>query len=85
MATDDKLLQTLITEDSELARLVSDHRKLDQEIAKIERRRFLTDNENLARRLLKKRKLGDRDRIEAILADYKRKVYDRALDSSKAG
>lgn len=85
MENDSKLLQTLIQENTELAHLVNEHRMLDQRIAKIEKRHNLNTKDDLTRRALKKQKLCDRDRIATILSDYRKKIYDQAQHSSKAG
>ncbi len=82
MGNGDKFLEKLIKENEELAQLVKEHRSLDQKIAKIEKRNNLTMTDEMARRSLKKKKLSDRDRIAAILSDYRKKIFDQALSLS---
>jgi uncharacterized protein YdcH (DUF465 family) len=79
MISDEKLLEILVQQDSELAKYVEEHRALDQKIADLARQRSLNPGEQLEYQRLKKEKLAGRDKIARILDDYrknKRAVFD---------
>jgi uncharacterized protein YdcH (DUF465 family) len=55
----------------ELRRLWAAHRTLEAELADLDRRRFLTPEEEQRRKQLQKAKLAGRDRIQAILDEQR--------------
>ena len=67
------LIQSLAAQDEELARLWKEHRELESKIDSLGERRYLSPEEEVEIKRLKKIKLAGRDRIEAILADHRQK------------
>jgi uncharacterized protein YdcH (DUF465 family) len=55
-------------DDVNLTRLSTKHRELDERLAALASRRFLTETEQFEESTLKKQKLKVKDEIEAILA-----------------
>ena len=57
---------TVVTKESLLAELTAEHRRLDQEVQVLERRRSLTPAEQADLSRLKKQKLLTKDRIARL-------------------
>lgn len=66
-----ELIQTLLPENEELARLWAAHNELGIKVDAMSSRVYLSPEEELELKQLKKVKLSGRDRIEAILAQYR--------------
>jgi len=69
---DVSMIQNLLAQDQELAKLWKEHLELDSKIEALSERRYLSAEEEVEIKRLKKMKLAGRDRIEAILADHRR-------------
>lgn len=65
------LIQKLLNENEELANLWREHLTLENQLEALGQRVFLTPEEQIEVKRLKKVKLAGRDRIEAILAEYR--------------
>ncbi|HQZ39590.1 MAG: YdcH family protein [Acidobacteria bacterium] len=63
----DLLLET----NGEFRQLASQHQELDERLVALETKHYLSDDEQLEEITLKKRKLHLKDRMEAILRDYR--------------
>jgi len=72
-AKDLELIQKLIPENQELARLWSEHQKLEAKLDALASRVYLSAEEQVEVKRLKKIKLAGRDRMEAILAEYRQR------------
>jgi uncharacterized protein len=73
MERDDELLiERYIQQDGELKRNVEDHRKLQAALEDYNKRIYLTPQEELEKKKLQKLKLASKDRIYAILANYRK-------------
>jgi len=66
-----ELIQRLISSDPELKRRMDEHQEFEQKLAEMNRRLYLTPEEEVERKRIQKLKLVGRDRIEAILAKYR--------------
>ena len=60
-------IRELLPSEPELARLWDEHRKLEEELDRLQSQRRLTSGEVVRQSELKKRKLAGRDRIQKIL------------------
>lgn len=69
---DEKLIEILISEDEELRKHVEDHRNLDTKIRELSKRRYLSPQEETERKILQKKKLVGKDKIQSILCQYKK-------------
>ena len=65
------LIQQLIPRNPELARLMDEHRALEQRLDGFKKLSYLSHHEVVEQRELKKRKLAGRDEIERILIRYR--------------
>jgi uncharacterized protein len=70
-AAEERLLEALVGEDAELAHIVHEHQQLDKELNKLQKRRYLTPNEEVEKKDLQVRKLARKDRIQRILTQYR--------------
>ena len=75
---DEELVNRLLAEpgNEELRRLITEHRDFENQLEEFNRRVYLTEQEQLARKNLQKKKLAGRDRIEKILAAHREKGTD---------
>lgn len=69
---DEKLIATLVEKDPELKELMESHLKLGERVDELSKRSYLTTEESLEKKKLQKLKLAGRDKIEAILAKYRK-------------
>lgn len=70
--TDVALIAQYTHADPELASLWNEHQDFEKRLEKLERKPYLSANEQLERNDLKKKKLVGRDQIEQILKRYRR-------------
>jgi uncharacterized protein YdcH (DUF465 family) len=66
-----ELVQRLISGDPELKRHMEEHQEFERKLEEMNRRLFLSPEEEVERKKIQKLKLAGRDRIEAILAKYR--------------
>lgn len=72
-AKDLELIQKLLNENEDLARLWAEHQKLEAKLDALASRVYLSAEEQVEVKRLKKIKLAGRDRMEAILAEYRQR------------
>jgi uncharacterized protein YdcH (DUF465 family) len=65
------LIERLLSENEELASLWREHQRLDVQLDAMGQRSYLSPQDEQEVKKLKKVKLAGRDRIEAILAQYR--------------
>ncbi len=63
--------------DEELRKHVEEHSKLEKILAEFSKRVYLTPEEQLEEKRIKKLKLKGRDRIEEILSRYRRQAVEQ--------
>lgn len=68
---DQVLIDKHIGHDEELKRHVLEHQRFEQQLDELAAKHFLTADEELQQKTLKKLKLAGRDRIESILKKYR--------------
>ena len=66
-----KLIEELIPQNQELADLWKEHIELELRLRSMDDRVYLSSEEQMERKRLQKLKLAGRDRMEAILAEYR--------------
>jgi uncharacterized protein YdcH (DUF465 family) len=66
MQSGGRVSATEVTKETLLAELTAEHRRLDEELQQLERRRALTPNERAEIARLKKQKLWTKDRIARL-------------------
>jgi uncharacterized protein len=70
-AKDQVLIEKHIGHDEELKKHVLEHREFEQQLDELAAKNFLTAEEELQQKKIKKLKLAGRDRIETILKKYR--------------
>ncbi len=74
MEKDDlQLIEELCDKDPELKKFWDEHHELERLLEEFNRRPYLTAAETMERKRLQKLKLAGRDKMEQILAKYRRK------------
>jgi len=68
---DEELIQTLIPHDEELKRFYEEHVLLESQLADLNRKLYLTPEQDLEKKQLQKRKLSGKDRIMQILEKHR--------------
>lgn len=72
MEEKDKLLiKKHIDHDDELRNYVEEHIQFEEQLAELNKKPYLTQEEEMSRKKIKKLKLAGRDRIEMILRKYR--------------
>ncbi|MBW2060081.1 MAG: DUF465 domain-containing protein [Deltaproteobacteria bacterium] len=69
---DEELIASLLDKEPELKKLLAQHQELGDRVDELSKRPYLTTEEGLEKKRLQKLKLAGRDRIEAILARYRK-------------
>jgi uncharacterized protein YdcH (DUF465 family) len=69
--SDEKLIARLVDQDPELRRLVDAHLDFERRLEEMNRRPYLSTEEDIERKRLQKAKLAGKDKIERILAPHR--------------
>jgi uncharacterized protein YdcH (DUF465 family) len=69
--SDERLIAKLIDQDPELKKLVEDHNDYERRLDEMNRRPYLSAEEDIERKRLQKAKLAGKDKIERILAPHR--------------
>lgn len=69
--TDQQLIEELMQSNDELAALWREHLEFEEKLEDMNRRIYLTPEEQIERKSIQKLKLAGRDRIEVILSEYR--------------
>ena len=69
-----ELIQRLLDSDQELARLWHEHQELEARLEALGQRPYLSPEDQVEVKRLKKLKLAGRDRMEAILVRYRQEA-----------
>jgi len=69
-----ELIQKFVSSDPELKRYMDEHEEFERQLEAMNRRLYLTPEEETERKKIQKLKLAGRDRIEAILSKYRAQV-----------
>jgi uncharacterized protein YdcH (DUF465 family) len=72
MATkEDELIERLMREDEEFLRAKQAHSQLGKQLEELEKRSFLTPQDEVEIKIIKKKKLALKDQMENILIKYR--------------
>jgi uncharacterized protein YdcH (DUF465 family) len=69
--TDLQLIRKLIPKDKELKRLWDEHQGYEEKLEQLNKRRYLSTEEEMRRKEIQKLKLHGKDKIEEILRKYR--------------
>lgn len=68
---DEELIQTLLPHDPELKQYYDEHLELEAQLADLNRKVYLTPEQDLEKKQIQKRKLQGKDRIMQILEKHR--------------
>ncbi len=69
---DQEIIEKLIKENEEFRRYMEEHRELEKKVAELEKKLYLTPDEEMEVKRLKKIKLAGKDKIEEMISRYKK-------------
>lgn len=69
---EEEIVEVLKKDNAEFRKLTEEHKNLEELLAKIDSKRFLTPEEELERKKIQKQKLLKKDRMAALIRDYKK-------------
>ncbi|HPW68217.1 MAG: DUF465 domain-containing protein [Deltaproteobacteria bacterium] len=72
--TELQMIRRLIPKNKELKKLWDEHLDYEEKLEQINKRRYLSTEEEIRRKEIQKLKLRGKDRIEEILRSYREKV-----------
>ena len=72
--TELQMIRRLIPKNKELKKLWDEHLEYEEKLEQLNKRRYLSTEEEIRRKEIQKLKLRGKDRIEEILRSYREKV-----------
>jgi hypothetical protein len=69
-----KLKELLLAESKEFRQAYEEHRRLEQELEKLVKKEYLTPEEEVREKKLKKRKLVLKDQMYLMMEDYRKRT-----------
>ncbi len=69
---EEEIVELLKKESEEFRKLTEDHKNLEELLAKIDSKRFLSPEEEFERKKIQKQKLLKKDRMAALIREYKK-------------
>ncbi|MFN3480567.1 MAG: DUF465 domain-containing protein [Thermodesulfovibrionales bacterium] len=70
---EEEIVEILKRENEEFKRLSEEHRNLDNMLTEIDRKPYLTAEEEIERKRIQKLKLNKKDRMAELIREYKKK------------
>ncbi len=71
MASDEHIAETLRASSAEFQELEESHHRLDEELQQLLKHHVLTPQEEILKKQLQKEKLGKKDRMAAMIREYR--------------
>jgi len=71
MEKEEELIERLMKEDEEFKKAKQTHARLEEQLEEFNKKPFLTPNEEIEIKIIKKRKLALKDQMERILRKYR--------------
>ncbi len=69
-----EIVEVLRTENPEFQQLEQEHRALENRLSELEGKAFLTTEEEIEIKLIKKQKLAKKDKMAMLIREYKKAV-----------
>lgn len=70
---EEEIVEILKRENEEFRRLAEEHRNLDNMLSEIDKKLYLTPDEEIERKRIQKLKLHKKDRMAELIREYKRR------------
>lgn len=71
MTKEEQLIERLMTENEEFSKIKQAHSQLGKQLDELEKKPFLTPQDEMEIKIIKKKKLALKDRMEKILIQYR--------------
>lgn len=71
---DNEIAEILRKESEEFKKLEEEHRRLEETLAQIDKKKFLTADEEIERKKIQKQKLRSKDLMADMIRQYKQKI-----------
>ena len=71
---DSEIRERLMQEDTEFQKTAAEHQTYDQRLTEMDAKHFLSDEETLEIKMLKKRKLALKDQMYAMVQKYRKQM-----------
>ncbi len=71
---DEEIVELLKKDNDEFRRLYQEHRELDNQLTELSRKHYLTPEEEVEEKRIKKEKLQRKDRIAEMIREYKKQA-----------
>ncbi|MDR0842634.1 MAG: DUF465 domain-containing protein [Acidobacteriota bacterium] len=72
--TDAEIRERLMQDDAEFRKSAAEHQTYDQQLAEMDAKHFLTEDETLELKTLKKKKLALKDQLYAAVQKYRKQL-----------
>ena len=69
---EEEIVEVLKKENAEFKKLIEEHRDLEELLARIDSKRFLTSEEEVERKTIQKKKLLKKDKMAALVRNFKK-------------
>lgn len=69
--TDDEIIEALKRDNEEFRKLYREHRELDSILSELDKKHYLTTEEELEMHRMKKEKLSKKDKIAELIKNFK--------------
>jgi uncharacterized protein YdcH (DUF465 family) len=73
---EEEITERLKKENEEFKKLTEEHKSLEELLAKIDSKRYLTPEEEFERKKIQKQKLLKKDRMAVLVREYKKAHYN---------
>jgi uncharacterized protein YdcH (DUF465 family) len=71
---DEEIIEVLRNNNDEFRRLYQEHRALDEQLGELSRKHYLTPDEEIELKRLKKEKLYRKDKIAELVREYRKQA-----------
>ncbi len=71
---DNEIVEILRKENEEFKRLEEEHRRLEETLSQIDKKKFLTADEEIERKKIQKQKLRNKDLMADMVRQYKQRI-----------
>ncbi|MDR1727741.1 MAG: DUF465 domain-containing protein [Acidobacteriota bacterium] len=72
--TDSEIRERLMQDDAEFRKVAAEHQTYDQQLTTLDSKHFLTEEETLELKTLKKKKLALKDQLYAMVQKYRKQL-----------
>ncbi|MEZ4703843.1 MAG: DUF465 domain-containing protein [Bdellovibrionota bacterium] len=71
--TKTRIVQSLLKENFEFKKLYEEHASFEKELETLSKKKYVDDSDEVTKKILQKKKLSGRDRMEQLIHEYEKK------------